>query len=126
MATTKPRITVTLEPEAARVLAEFAGLQGCSQSAVLAEIWGEALPTVARVVALMKEANAARGMLADRVKDLAIEAQVQMAPHAKSLAETFDAFEDEIRRAVAPGTLSAPAETVHGTPHGARGTGSAE
>lgn len=100
MATTKPRITVTLEPEHYAVLSEMARVSGSSMSSILADIAAEAMPVFARVVKLAKEAEAAKAGIGDRVKELAAEAELQMLPLAREALKTFDMFDDAIMKAI--------------------------
>ena len=100
MATTKPRVTVTLEQADYDLLAEFADQQGCSMSSVLVEVWQEAAPTITRVVKLIKEAKAAQGQVGDRIREMAIEAELQMMPLAREAINQLDIFEDEVRKAI--------------------------
>lgn len=101
MATTKPRITVTLEPEHYAVLAEMAAISKSSMSSILAEIAAEAMPVFARVVKLAKEAETAKASIGERVKELATEAELQMLPLARDALKTFDMFDDAIMKAIA-------------------------
>lgn len=101
MATTKPRITVTLEPEHHAVLAEMAKATGASMSAIVSEVIAETVPVFARVVKLMKEAEAAKASVGDRVKELATEAELQMLPMAREALKTLDMFNDEVMKAIA-------------------------
>lgn len=121
MATTKPRVTVTLEQSDYDLLAEFAQQQGCSMSAVLADVWQEAGPTIARVVKLIKEAKAAQGQVGERIREMAIDAEIEIMPLAREAISQLDIFEEEVRKAIsaerhsdegvaggAPATAAAP------------------
>lgn len=101
MATNKPRITVTLEPEHYAVLAEMAKITKSSMSSILSEIAAEAMPVFARVVKLAKEAEAAKAGIGERVRDLASEAELQMLPLARDALRTFDMFDDAVMKAIA-------------------------
>lgn len=100
MATNKPRITVTLDQDDYELLSEFAAQQGASRSAVLAEIWKEAAPTIVRVVKLIKEAKAAHGQIGEAIREMAIEAEMQMMPLAREAISQLDIFEGEVRKAI--------------------------
>lgn len=123
MATKKPRITVTLEPEAYKALEQVAKVQGGSMSAVLAEVWGEAAPVMLRVVKLVLEAQAAKAGVGDRIKELATEAELAMMPLAREAVSNLDMFEASIKEAlrVAQGGDSAGAGggALRDTSHGA-------
>ena len=49
MATTKPRITVTLTPELHSVLQHLAHLNSCSQSSIVLELMQDAVPILQRI-----------------------------------------------------------------------------
>lgn len=100
MATKKPRITVTLDQADYDLLAEFAEQQKCSMSAVLVEVWQEAAPTIVRVVKLIREAKAAKSQVGDRIREMAIEAELEMMPLAREAISQLDIFEDEVRKAI--------------------------
>lgn len=101
MATNKPRITITLEPEHYAVLSEMAKVTRSSMSSILSEIAAEAMPVFARVVKLAKEAEAAKAGIGDRVRDLATEAELQMLPLARDALRTLDMFDDAVMKAIA-------------------------
>lgn len=100
MATTKPRITVTLDQDQYELLSEFAKLQGCSMSASFATIWGEAAPTIRKIVDLIKEAEQARDSIGDRIRDLAFDTEGAMLAHARSAIEQLDVFEKQVQSAI--------------------------
>lgn len=100
MATNKPRITISLDPDHYAVLAEMAKLVKSPMSAIVSEIVGEAAPVFARVVKLVKEANALKGEVGDRVKGLAEEAELQMLPLAREAVKTLDMFDDAVMEAI--------------------------
>lgn len=101
MATIKPRITVTLDETHHAVLTEMARLTNTSMSSIIASIVTEAVPVFARVVKLIKEAEATKSSVADRVKELASEAELQMLPLARDALKTFDMFDDAVMKAIA-------------------------
>lgn len=59
MATTKPRVTVTLDPFSHEVISALAGLQSRSRGAVIAEMMEAVAPTLSRTVALLQAAQEA-------------------------------------------------------------------
>lgn len=58
MATKKPRIMITLDPEVAEVYRQFAALENRRTSSVLAEILTEAAPSIASATTLLTQAKA--------------------------------------------------------------------
>lgn len=73
MATKKPRIMITLDPEVAEVYRQFAALENRRTSSVLAEMLTEAAPSIASATTLLTQAKAtsrlARSELADGLAD---------------------------------------------------------
>lgn len=61
MSTSKPRITVTLEPGAHLTLSRMSAATGQSMSQIVAGFVDLALPSLERVVVLMEKAQAAPG-----------------------------------------------------------------
>lgn len=59
MATTKPRVAVTLDEHTHSVIARLAELQGRSRGSVIAELLDEVAPTLGRTVALLEAAASA-------------------------------------------------------------------
>ena len=62
MATKKPRIMISLDPEVAEIYKQFAGLENRRTSSVLAEILTEAAPAIASATTLMTQAKAASNL----------------------------------------------------------------
>jgi hypothetical protein len=100
MPTIKPRITITLEPEAYAVLSQMAKLTKSSMSSILSDLASEAAPVFARVVALVTEAEALKGSVGDRVRQLAQNAEVEMLPIAREAVRTLDTFDAAVRKAI--------------------------
>jgi len=59
MPTTKPRITITLEPHAHEVLSRLSAAGGDSMSAIVAQFVDMALPSLERVVVVLERARSA-------------------------------------------------------------------
>lgn len=59
MATTKPRVAVTLDEHTHAVIARLAELQGRTRGSVIAELLDEVAPVLGRTVALLEAAAAA-------------------------------------------------------------------
>lgn len=59
MPTSKPRITITLEPHAHEVLSRLSAAGGDSMSAIVSQFVDMALPSLERVVVLLERARAA-------------------------------------------------------------------
>lgn len=108
MPTNKPRITVTLEPQAYEVLSRLSALGGGSMSAQLSQLLSLSLPSLERVVVVLERAVAApqeahAGLLA------AVErAERVLLPSLMSSLAMSDMFMDDISETVAP-PVKAPA-----------------
>lgn len=100
MATKKPRITVTLDQESYEALEQVSQAQGASMSSVLADVWREASPVMLRVVKLLREAQAAKDGVGDRIREIAVEAELTMVPMARELISNLDMFEHSVGEAL--------------------------
>jgi len=103
VATNKPRVTVTLDPEHYAVLADMAKVTGGTVSSIISEMVGEAAPTFRRVVSLLREAEAAKSGVGERVRELATEAELQLLPLASDALRVFESFENGVRGATSKG-----------------------
>lgn len=80
MATKKPRIMISLDPEVAEVYRQFAALENRRTSSILSEILTEAAPSIAGATTLLTQAKAASELakadlalgLADGLQDLKV------------------------------------------------------
>lgn len=116
MATNKPRITITLEPEEHEALMRLAVLQQRPMSAIIRELIGEVSPIFARVVEALELAQRASSDLRANFVKAASDAELELRPIADAVRSQFDMFATEIERAVDAAksgdrTVSAPAET---------------
>ena len=69
MATTKPRVTVTLEPRVYETFKVFAEAQGTRPSKVIAELLSEVEPSIRKTLALLLAAkDAPKEVIADLVR----------------------------------------------------------
>lgn len=86
MPTTKPRITITMEPPVGAAIARLANLTGRPKAALLSELLNEALPAIANLVRSIEQAQRAdehtKARFVESVRDL-----------AESAEATFDLFE---------------------------------
>lgn len=92
MATTSPRIAVTLPPEQYATIRTLAALQGRSMSAVLAELVDTIHPVFSRLIAVMEHARAQEDSVRDNLRAIADEAERVLLPQAESAARDFEAF----------------------------------
>jgi len=84
VATNKPRITITLEPDVYATLRELAALQGRSLSSLVAEQMGLLHPVQQKVLAAMRNVLAveqeAKQDLADRLDSAQAQAEASIGP----------------------------------------------
>lgn len=98
MATDKPRITITLEPEHYAVLQRMAKAQGGSMSRIVTDLVTELAPMLERVaVSLEAAAKAQQGMKAS-IRRAAEQAEEDMRPLLETARSQFDFFAAEMER----------------------------
>lgn len=102
MATTKPRITVTLNQEQYQVLQTISAASGQSMSGVLVEFIQAALPTFERMAATFVRAKQAVQVDRARVTQALDEAQAALEPLALAAIDQFDLFATALDGAIAP------------------------
>ena len=68
MATTKPRVNLTLEPEHYEILTRLAKVQGTSRARIINELFKEVVPQLESVVVTLEEAKAAAQKLTPEAK----------------------------------------------------------
>ena len=83
MATDKPRITITLEPEEHATLQRLAKLQGGSMSGILREFMGEVMPILAKVADSLELAKRASSDARAKFVRAAEEAEEELRPIAE-------------------------------------------
>lgn len=100
MATEKPRITITLEPEQHAVLRRLADLQGGSMSRIVSEFLGEVTPILSQVADSLELAKQASAEARAKFVRAAEEAEEELRPLAEFTRNQFDIFSQEIERLV--------------------------
>lgn len=125
MATEKPRITITLEPEQHAVLRRLAELQGGSMSRIVSEFLGEVTPILSQVADVLELAQRASSDARAKFVRAAEEAEEELRPLAEFTRNQFDLFSAQIGRLVeekGQTTAAAPGEAGTRTArHGAAG-----
>ncbi len=103
MSTTKPRITLTLEPRAYEIVRRLAAANGTSMSATIAEFLDVALAPMERLVVVLEQASAMPQATREQVRESIGRAEAKLFPAlAGSLAQMdflIDATGREIERA---------------------------
>jgi len=98
MATEKPRITITLEPEHYAILQRMAKAQGGSMSRIVTDMVAELAPMLDRVaVSLEAAAKAQQGMKAS-IRRAAEQAEEDMRPLLETARSQFDFFASQMER----------------------------
>lgn len=100
MATEKPRITITLEPEQHAVLRRLADLQGGSMSRIVSEFLGEVTPILGQVADALDLAKRASADARAKFLRAAEDAEQELRPLADFTRTQFDLFAAEIGRIV--------------------------
>lgn len=91
MATSKPRLTITLEPDHHAVVSDVARLRGVSKSTVVTEMLGASIPALQRVVTLLEALESAKsGGYAEDFASKLSEAEKTLAPLLASALEQLD------------------------------------
>ena len=85
MATSKPRVSVTLEPEMYAALQELAALNGESLSAVIGGLLDAVAPTVLRVVEAGRQFRALSAEMQEHARNTFTAAEEQIAPAVADL-----------------------------------------
>lgn len=93
MATVKPRVSVTLDPEMHAVLRELAAFNGESVSAVIGGLLDAVAPTVLRVVEAGRQFQALSDEMKEQVRGTFSNAEAQIGPVLLDLqAQAFAAL----------------------------------
>lgn len=114
MATLKPRITITLEPEHYAVLRRVAKVQGGSMSRIVTDMVSELAPMLNSVaVALEAAAQAQLGMKVS-IREAAKQAEDDMRPLLQIVRSQFDYFATEMGRIVSAsqGVVHEPSQAL--------------
>jgi hypothetical protein len=102
MSTTKPRITVTLEPRTYEVIARLSAVGGESMSQIVAQFVDLAVPSLERVVVILERAKAAPEKVRAGLAASIERAEADMLPAMLSSVGQFDMFlEDAVRSSAA-------------------------
>lgn len=92
MATSKPRITITLEPHRHVVLKRLAALQGVSMSYLVADLVETVAEPLERVLAVMEAAKKAPGEVKQGLRAAVAAAERDFMPAAEHAMEHFNEF----------------------------------
>ena len=92
MATTKPRINVTLEPHRYALFKRLAALQGVSMSSLIGELLEAVAEPMERVCVVLEAAAKAPEELRTGLREAVDKAEASIMPNALSTLEQFDLF----------------------------------
>lgn len=131
MATTKPRITITLTQRQHQVISAISDASGQSMSSILGEIVEVTMPTFERMAATLQKIKSARQLEQSRLADAMQSAQAALEPIAMAAVGQFDLFLANVEGAAGvdatharaggaatPESTAAPATNRGATPSG--------
>lgn len=107
MATNKPRITVTLDPNVYQTLDRMAQLQGTSRGKVVSELLDAVHPPLMRTVALLEAAAEAPGQVRNGLRHTVETMERELAGSVGSGLAQLDWLMAEIREESAPAPAGA-------------------
>lgn len=100
MATNRPRITISLDPEQYEILKRLAVLQKAPMAGIVSDLVAEVTPVLARVADSLELAMRAQQGVRANLKRVAEEAEADLKPLTEMARSQFDMFADEIARIV--------------------------
>lgn len=98
MATSKPRITITLEPEHYAVVRRLADLQETSMTKVIVQFFGEVAPILSKVADSLEAARRASDEARAKFVRAAEVAEEELRPLAEMVRNQFDFYAYELSR----------------------------
>jgi hypothetical protein len=102
MSTTKPRITVTLEPRTYEVVSRLSAAGGESMSQIVSQFVDLAVPSLERVVVILERAKAAPEEVRSGLSVAIERAERDMLPGMLASVDQFDMFLADAERATSP------------------------
>lgn len=127
MATTKPRITVTLTQRQYDVLRVISDCGGQSMSAFISDMLEQALPVLERMAESFRKIKAAQDEQKKRIVEELDQAQAEVEPVLEQVLGQFDLFMTKIEQAAGAAATDAlertgaAAAAAHSTPVTNRG-----
>jgi hypothetical protein len=100
MATTKPRINVTLEPHRYAMFKRLSALQGVSMSALIGELLEAVAEPMERVCVVLEAAAKAPGDLKEGLRSAVGRAEATLLPSALHTIDQFDMFLSDVGNAI--------------------------
>lgn len=124
MPTTKPRITITLEPRTHEVLTRLSVAGGESMSALIGQLVELAVPSMERLVVVLENAKTAPEEAKKGLQAAIERAERQLLPAAQTMIDQADLFLADACVAVGVPAPGAPAPAPGATEHAAKPKGS--
>lgn len=124
MATDRPRITITLEPEHYTMLRRLSALNGESMSSIVADVVASVAPALTRVADVLEHAANAKGEALDELRRISEEAERQFSPLFLEGEAFFDRVMTETEAALDPRAVTRGSRPPHPptpSPPGERG-----
>lgn len=101
MPTIKPRFTVTMNPFDHEVISRLAALQGCTRGALVADLIGSIVPSLARTVALLEAAREAPEQVKSGLRAVVDSLHGELSSASGDASAQLDSLVDQ-RKALAP------------------------
>lgn len=98
MATSKPRITITIEPDDYAVLQRMARLQRRSMSRIVTELLHEVAPVLSRVADALEASEKAQEGMKAAIRQSSEQSLQDMLPLVARILGQFDQFAGELER----------------------------
>jgi hypothetical protein len=124
MSTSKPRITITLEPRVHEVLRRLSVANGQSMSSIVTEFLDVAVPPMERMVVVLEKANAMPDHLKGKLRDSFHKAEAKILPAAAAAVEQHDMFLNVALEAIQQAESDAVDRAPEARPKRGRGQGS--
>lgn len=121
MATTKPRITITLTEVQHRLLNRLSELQGVSMSSIVVDFLDSVVPVLERVAVVLQQAKDAPESVKKQIRDTAEQAERDMVPFASEMMGQLDMLVGLAGVGVGGQPEAAPAPTPAKKPASKRG-----
>lgn len=113
MATTKPRITITLSERQHDVLRSISENSGQSMSAFVHELLEQSLPVLERMAETFRKIKNAQDEQRRRIVAELDDAQAAVEPVLDHVLGQFDLFMGKVERAVGAGDAAQPQQVPH-------------
>jgi len=122
MATDKPRITITLEPDHYAILRRMANAQGGSMARIVTELVSEMAPLLGRVADMLEATVKAQQNMKVSMRKAADQAEEDMKPLMQVALSQFDFFASEMERIASAADQPTPEVPQSPTAPGVAGT----